>query len=208
MKLFLPLLLSLAIVGCSPDKPQQTPKTATTLSEVFGRFVVTFAVVKIPNNILEQHGCPFHGTNGYYFDSGEARDKFASYVLAHTNEFSFTTTSGNCVPIVHTHQQTSVKFILDAKQEADDLEKYGIQTVRFEASIDVQNEDERGNVMCLSFYSFLVHLKEPIGNSTDHGGGFPGSLEGVCHVGQPGISILFQTKTCSLWALSNLNLDQ
>ncbi|HUB86335.1 MAG TPA: hypothetical protein VMB22_00470 [Verrucomicrobiae bacterium] len=206
MKFLLPLILSLAIAGCSPGKPQSS-KTASQ-SEVFGQFIVTFAVVKIPNNILEQHGCPLHGTNGYYFDSSEARDKFASYVLAHTNEFSFTTINGNCVPIVHTHQQTSVKFILDPKQEADDLEKYGLQTVRFDASIDVQNEDERGNVMCQSFYSYLVHLKEPIGNSTDHGGGITGALEGVCHVGQPGIALLFQTKESSLWALSELSLER
>jgi hypothetical protein len=207
MKFLLPLILLLAVVGCSPDKPQ-SPKTTASKSDVFGQFVVTFAVVKIPNSILEQHGCPFHGTNGYYFDSGEARDKFAFYVLAHTNEFSFTTTSGNCVPIVHTHQQTSVKFMLDPKQEADDLEKYGIQTVRFEASIDVQNEDERGNVMCQSFYGCSVHLKEPIGNSTDHGVTMPGALEGLCRVGQPGMALLFQTKTSSLWALTELNLDK
>jgi hypothetical protein len=207
MKFLLPLILSLAIVGCSPDKPQ-SPKTSASKSEVFGRFVVTFAVVKVPNNILEQHGCSFHGTNGYYFDSSEARSKFAAYILAHTNEFSITTTTGNCVPIVHTHQQTSVKFILDPNQEAEDFEKYGIKTMRYEASIDVQNEDERGNVMCQSFYGYLVHLKEPIGNSTDQGGDLPGPLEGVCHVGQPGMAILFQTKTSSLWALSELNQDQ
>jgi hypothetical protein len=207
MKFFLPLILSLVIAGCSPDKPQ-SPKTAASQPDVVGRFVVTFAVVKIPNNILEQHGCPFHGTNGYYFDSNDARDKFASYVLAHTNEFSFTTTSGNYVPIVHTHQQTSVRFLLDPKKEAEELGKYGIQTVRFEASIDVQNEDGRGNVMCQSFYSYLVYLKEPMGNSTGHGGGMPGSLEGMCRIGQPGLQLLFQTKESSLWALSELNQDR
>jgi hypothetical protein len=207
MKFLLPLILLLAMAGCSPDK-SQTPKTTASKSDVFGQFVVTFAVVKIPNNILEQHGCPFHGTNGYYFDSNEVASKFAAYILLHTNEFSFTTTTGNSVPIVHTHQQTSIKFILDPKQEADDLEKYGIQTVRFEASVDVQNEDEQGIVMCQSFYSYLVHLKEPLGNSTDHGGGFPGPLEGVCRVGQPGMAMLFQTKTSSLWALAELNLDK
>jgi hypothetical protein len=207
MKLLLPLILSLALMGCSPDKPQ-FPKTAASKSEVFGRFVVTFAVVKIPNNILEQHGCPSHGTNGYYFDSSEASTKFAAYILAHTNEFSFTTTTGNCVPIVHTHQQTSVKFILDPKQEEEDFEKYGVKTLRYEANIDVQDEDERGNVRCESFYGFLVHLKEPIGNSMDYGGSFPGSLEGLCRVGQPGMAILFQTKASSLWALSELNQDK
>jgi len=112
-------------MGCSPDKPQP-PNTTASKSDVFGRFVVTFAVVKILNNILGQHGCPSHGTNGYYFDSIEASTKFAAYILAHTNEFSFTTTTGNCVPIVHTHQQTSVKFILDPKQEEEDFEKYGV----------------------------------------------------------------------------------
>jgi len=207
MKFILPLILLLAMVGCSPDK-SQTPKTTASKSDVFGQFVVTFAVVKIPNNILEQHGCLSHGTNGYYFDAGEASSKFAAYILAHTNEFSFTTTTGNCVPIVHTHQQTSVRFILDPKQEDEDFEKYGIKTMRYEASIDVQNEDERGNVMCESHYGYLVHLKEPIGNSTEQGGGFPGPLEGVCHVGQPGMAILFQTKTCSLCALSELNQDR
>jgi hypothetical protein len=207
MKLLMSIIFSLAIAGCSPDKPQP-PNTTASKSDVFGRFVVTFAVVKILNNILGQHGCPSHGTNGYYFDSNEASDKFASYVLAHTNEFSFTTTSGNFIPIVHTHQQTSVKFIMDPKQEADDLQKYGLQTVGFEASIDVQNEDERGNVMCQSYYSYSVHLKESMGNSTDHGGGMPGALEGLCRVGQPGMALLFQTKTSSLWALTELNLDK
>ena len=144
--------------------------------------------------LAQRIGCPSDGTNGYYFDSGEGSSKFAAYILAHTNEFSFTTTTGNCVPIVHTHQQTSVKFILDPKREVDDLEKYGIQTVQFEASIDVQNEDERGNVMCQSFYSCSVHLKEPIGNSTDQGVTMPGALEGACRVGQPGMSILFSDK--------------
>ena len=207
MKFLLPLILLLAIVGCSPDKPQ-SPKTAASKPEVFGRFVVRFAVVKIPNNILEQHGCPAHGTNGYYFESNEARTKFAAYILAHTNDFSFTTTTGNYVPIVHTHQQTSVKFILDPKQEADDLEKYGLQTEWFEAIIDVHEEDEHGYVFCQSFYGYRVNLKEPIGNSTGHGGGIPGALEGLCRIGQPDMAILFQTKASSLWALSELNQDQ
>ena len=109
---------------------------------------------------------------------------------------------------MHTHQQTSVKFILDPKQEADDLEKYGMQTVLFEASIDIQNEDERGNVMCQSFYGCSVHLKEPIGNSTDHGVTMPGALEGVCHVGQPGMTPLFETKESSLWAVCELNVER
>ncbi len=207
MKSVLPLILALAIAGCSPNQPQ-TPKANVNQSDVPGSFTVTFAVVKIPNNILEQHGCRLLGTNGFDFGTLATRTQFAAYVLAHTNEFSFTTTSGNCVPIVHTHQQTGVKFILDPKQEADDLEKYGLQTVQFEASIDVRNQDERGNVMCQSYYGCSVHLKEPMGNSTDHGVTMPGALEGACRVGQPDMTVLFQTKTSSLWALAELNLDR
>lgn len=203
MKLLLPLIFSLAIAGCSPDQ-SHSPPTGASKSEVFEQFVVTFAVVKIPNSIMEQHGCRFQGTNGFDFGTVANRTKFAAYILAHTNEFSFTTSTGNIIPIVHTHQQTSVKFILDPKIEKADLEKYGIQTSQFEASLDVQEADEQGYVRCQAFYSFQVHLKEPIGNSTDQGGSGPGPLEGLCRIGQPGLAPLFQTKESSLWALSEL----
>lgn len=163
------------------------------------QYLVTFAAVKIPNEMLKPN--PAH-TNAT--DTIKDRYKIASYVLAHTNEFSFTTTTGNFVPTVSTGRQTGGKFLLDSGHERADMERTGMQLKVFQTHIEVQNEDDHGCVWYEGQVVYNVDLKERVGGAMGVGGGipFPG---GLLPVGQPDIVQLFNTREFTLCGLVALN---
>ena len=196
------LLLMLAMIGCSREKPVDIKK-----AEPIHLYTVRFAVAKIPDTVLAQHGGANNGTNGFRFDPLEARNRFAAYVLDHTNEFSVTTTSGNCVPILYTHHQTNIRLIPDPKREEEDLEQYGFQITRLSARAEVQKEDSQGKVRCSAPFDFSIHLSEPQGGSADQGGG---GFDAVGYMYKPGTAEmrpLTSVKGTTLWALFELDKE-
>jgi hypothetical protein len=191
--------LAAGLAGCSQSNEQSSashPANAKPLQH--HRYQVTFAVVKAPNELLRPYM-----TNSTAPDSIKERYRIASYLLAHTNDFSVVMPSGNFVPVVTTGKATGGKIVLDDKREAAELEKTGIQTKRLEMNVDVKDEDDHGNVWYDGTAGFFVELKTPIGNSTSHGGGlsFPG---GLLPVGQADLQPLFEGKDFTLCALVKL----
>ncbi len=202
-KPFLLIALLCGLAGCS----QQTPPPASAgMAKAGGlqKYYPLFAVVKIPDSFMQQQGVSHHETNGWDFGSLENRAKVAAYVLAHPGEFSFTQPAGNFVPVVWSHKQTSIELRLDPRQEERDLEKYGMKTTAFEASVDVGDEDEHGNVQCSWWYGYGVHTKEPVGGSSDRGGTGPLG-GGIYPVGQPDMAELYHGPDAALWLVVELN---
>ena len=169
------------------------------------QYFVTFAAVKIPDEILKQYGCSFDEKGNQSFTL-EAREKLAAYILTHPNNFPFTTSVGNCVPMVGNGQQTYMRLLLDPKQEDSDFKRFGLTIKRFDVGINVQEEDNSGQVQCSWSCKWRVHLKEPIGGSTDQGGTGP---MGCCvlNVGKPDLTLLFRGNGVSLWDLVALNRE-
>jgi len=163
-------------------------------------YCAIFAAVKIPDETLKQLALPpFEAPH-----LQENDQKLAVYVMAHSNDFSIATITGNCRPVVWNNGETHVKLLLDPKQEGKDLETLGLMTRHFDVRVSVRDEDGQGQVFADWFCSYLVHLKEPVGNSTDHGGSIPcGS--GLIAIGQPFIWPLFHGKGVSLWLLGTLD---
>lgn len=197
MKFLLPLLLALDLVGCSPSN--ESPAASHGKSLQSHRYLTTFAAVKVPNESLK----PYYQNNGYDFGTIHERYQFATRLLTCTNDCSVTTIDGNYLPIVVTGHGTGGKILPDARQEAADLEKTGMRLEQFEANVEVGDEDEHGSVWYQGRVSYRVHLREPVGNSTDHGGSipFPG---GMLLVGQADLQPLFATKDFTLCALVRL----
>ena len=197
MRLPLIVLLSLGLASCSQELHRTTPAAPTH------EYVVTFAAVKIPDDIPRQHGCSIDD-EGYNFGSLEARYTFAEYVVSHSNSFSFTVLDSNPRLTVRNHQQATARLVLDSSKEEADFQVVGFKTTQFEPGIDVQGEGSKGQVACTWSCSYTVQLKKPIGNSTDHGGSGP---FGCCRldVGRPDITPLFRGDGATLWLVVALN---
>jgi hypothetical protein len=204
MKPLLTFLLLLALTGCSQKSSPESASQLKINPVPYHQYLVTFAAVRIPNEMLKPNAAHANGIN---LGAIKDRYEFARYVLAHTNEFSFTTTKGNFLPTVATGGQTSIKFLLDPSQEQADLERTGIQLQSLQADVKVKNEDDHGYVWYEGHIGYGVHLKEPVGGSVDHGGDipFPG---GLLPVGQPDIIALFETKDFTLCGLVALNRER
>jgi hypothetical protein len=195
MKSFASLFLVLVLTGCSQsDSPSSTANSPKTKPLQFHRYQVTFAAVKVPNELLKPYM-----TNSVGPDSIKERYRIADYLLAHTNDFSIVMPAGNFVPVVTTGNATGGRFVLNDKQEAMELEKTGIQTKRLEMNVDVKDEDDHGNVWYDGMASYNVDVSATGGN----GGGipFPG---GMLPVGQADLQPLYVGKEFTLCALIKL----
>src|SRR5208283_1438311 len=94
--LLFPVLL-VGLVACSPTEQQQVTPSATQHNIDLREYAVSFAAVKIRDETLKQLAFP--PFEEIY--SQEAEKKLAAYVIAHSGDFSFTATTGNCLPIVY-----------------------------------------------------------------------------------------------------------
>jgi len=210
-KLLFPALL-IGLVACSRTEQQPVKPTGTQHSVDLRRYAVSFAAVKIPDEMLKQLALP--PFEQIY--SLEDQKKLAAYVVAHSEDFPITSTKGNCLPFVYgigggshekmTGMETQAQLLLDPKQEEKDFETLGLATRLFTVRVAVREVDSQDDVFCDWYCNYRVHLKEPVGNSTDHGGGIPCG-PGVYPVGQPSISKLFHAKGVSLWLLGTLNTN-
>ena len=134
----------------------------------------------------------------------ENDQKLADYVVAHSGDFSIAKITGNCLPTVWNNGETHARLLLDSMQEGKDFESLGLMTKSFDVRVSVRDEDDQGRVYSDWSCSYRVHLKEPVGNSIDHGGSGTGWI-GFAKVGQPHIGPLFHAKGVSLWLLVALN---
>lgn len=203
MKHLLLIVLLLGLVSCSKEAPKPARPTNANAGGMH-KYYPTIALVKIHDGFLQQHGVSYDETNGFNFGSVENRAQVAGYILAHPGEFSFTTLSGNFIPVVWNNRQTHISLLPDPQQEERDLNTYGLMTTGFDAGVDVGDEDSKGTVRCTWTYGYGVHMKEPIGGSTDHGvdavyGG------GYYPVGKPDMAHLFQIKGTTVWMVVALN---
>ena len=198
MKTICFIFLLAGLCGCSEKVPPS--KTPISKSRPLHKYSVTLAAVKVPDSTLTRLGLPSYETPS----TPESRRKLADYVKAHASEFSIRAPSGNILPIVWNNNETHVTLLPDATQEAKDFETLGMMTKGFDAGVTVRDEDEHGRVYCDWSCSCGVHLKEPVGNSTDHGmSGVGGS--GMIPVGQAEMCPLFHGNGVSLWMLVALN---
>ncbi len=199
MKTLGTLLLLLGLCACSekatqPRKPTGHPESAPR------SFSVTFATVKILDSTLSRLALPAYEDYGTI----ASRRKLADYVSTHPADVSVWAPAGNIVPIVWNNERVEVKVLLDSAQEAKDLEAFGMATRQFNPSVSVREANDKGEAYCDWRCACLVHLKEPVGNSTDHGmGGGCGS--GMVIIGHPEIMPLCRGKGVSLWMLVTLN---
>jgi hypothetical protein len=195
----LAVALLVGLVGCSRNE-RQPAKPAAKQSFGLHEYSVTLAAVKIPDETLKRLALP--SFEEVY--SQEASQKLAAYVVAHSGDFSLTTIKGNCLPVVWNNGETHVKLLPDPKQEEKDFETLGLTTRPFDVCVSVREEDGQGWVYSDWRCSYGVHLKEPVGNSTDHGGSLTCG-PGFAPVGQTNIWRLFHGKGVSLWMLGALN---
>lgn len=204
MRLPLAVIVLFSLASCSRDNPATSAKPASP--RLSDRFSVTFAVVKLQNDDLLARGCLMRSTNGLAVNLQESRE-YAAYILDHKSDFAFAEARGNTIPLVTaTHQQTNARLDPDAGKEDRDFEKFGFKTEKFEASLDVRDEDDRGDVTCNSLASYLISMKEHEGGSFEHGGS--GSFIGpVIKVGEPEMGLLEIVKGNSLWALYKLDKE-
>jgi hypothetical protein len=193
---FIALLFGLS--GCSEKAPPA--RTPVSKSSAVRKYSVTFAAVKVSDTTLASIGLPAYDAPS----TPESRRKLANYVQAHTAEFSIRAATGNILPIVLNRGQTHVTLLPDSKQEEKDFEALGMMTKEFDAGVTVLDEDEHGQVYCDWYCSCGIHLKEPLGNSTDHGmsGGCDG---GMIPVGQAEMCPLLHGNGVGLWMLVALN---
>ncbi|HEY3760881.1 MAG TPA: hypothetical protein VGN23_03960 [Verrucomicrobiae bacterium] len=195
MKLLLPLLGMLLLAGCSkPTDQSPADRQANAKPLQFHRYVVTFAAVKAPNELL----LPYT-TNSVGPDSIKVRYQIASYLLAHTNDFPIITPEGNFVPVVTTGHGTGGRFVLDDKREAAELEKTGIKLTGLEMNMDVNDEDDQGSV----WYEGMAGYNVDVNATSGYGGDipFPG---GLLPVGQADLQPLYTGKNFTLCALVKL----
>jgi hypothetical protein len=192
------ILLLLGLSACS-EKTTPSNRAGGKSAPLARRYAVTFAAVKIPDSTLAKLGLPAYGAG----TTIESRRKLADYVATHPADVSITAATGNIVPIVWNNERCEVKFLLDAKQEANDLEKFGMATTQFVPSVSVSKDDGKGTAYCDWYCNCTVHLGEPVGNSTDHGRG-GGCGGGLVTIGKPEIWPLLQGKGVSLWMFSKL----
>jgi hypothetical protein len=193
VKRILPVVLLLALTACSGNRPRPVLN--------YHEYSVTFAAVKVPDSAFQGLGLSSYEDT---IRTAEACQKLADHVAGHPKEFSITTVNGNALPIVGTHGRTGIRLLLDPKQEKRDFEAYGMMAQKFDPAVRIQEEDDRGYVSCAWECAYGVHLKQPIGNSTDVGGsgGCGGAMTAV---GKPEIMPLFHADGVSLWLLGQLN---
>jgi len=192
------LFLVAGLCGCS--EKASPSKTQVSKHPPLHKYSVTFAAVKVPDTTLARLELPSYETPS----TPESCRRLADYVKAHASEFSMRTATGNILPIVWNNNETHVTLLPDAKQEERDFDALGMMTKEFDAGVTVHEEDEHGQAYCDWSCSCGVHLKEPVGNSTDHGmTGVGGS--GMIPVGQAEMCPLFHGNGVSLWMLAGLN---
>lgn len=189
------VVLLIGLCGCS-QKAQAPKKPAAAMN----RYAVTFAAIKIPDSTFTSLGLSPH-EEPWSIDS---RRKLATYVAAHLAEFSVTAPPTNVVPLVFNNGQVNLKILPEPTQEAKAFETLGLMTTQFIPGLSILEEDDKGRVYCDWYASCEVHLKEPIGNSNDHGRG-GGCGSGMLAVGQFEIWPLLHGKDVSLWMLAGLN---
>lgn len=202
MKNFLTILLLLGLGACSQEA-SPTAKPVAKPAAPFHTYAAKFAAVIIPDSLLTRLALPSYEE----FNTQDSRRKLAAYVLAHSGDaedLSFTASTGNTLPIVWNNTQTHVRILPDPKQQARDLQTFGVMIKSFSAGVSVAEENDRGQIRCDWRYGFGVHLKNPVGNSTDHGVDGPCG-GGVSDVGQPEIWRVFRGDGVSVWMLIDLD---
>jgi hypothetical protein len=193
----------LGLVSCYKETSSPAPNTNVKTVELH-KYYPTFAVAKIPAAFLQQQGVTYTEKNGWNFGSIENQEKVATYVLTHPDEFSLTVLTGNFVPLVYNHQQTSIELVPDPQQQASDFDRYGMKISQFSAGVEVKDDDDLGNVNCNWSCSLAVELKQPQGGST--GIGQSGAMGGPCaRVGQPQMHPYFTVKDITMWVIHELN---
>ena len=195
IKNFLFLLFVVGLVSCNREKSKKLGENKTLVNH---DYVVTFAAVKIPNEVLARYGDIKKILNDI-----PVRYRLSSYVLAHSGDFSFTTPSGNCLPIVENNHETRVKLLFDPILEEKDFKTLGIIMKRLDVYIRLQEENSTEQVACSWGCEFDVHMKEPTGNLTDEGGSRCAGY--MLKVGQPDMTLLTTGSGASIWMLVALN---
>lgn len=196
MKFLVPVLLLIGLTGCSRSGDQPSAVRELKLEPVqYHRYVVTFAAVKVPNELL----LPYM-TNSVGPDSIKERYRIAGYLLTHTNDFSIIVPEGNFVPLVATGRATGGRFVIDNKKEVAELETTGIKITRLEMSVDVKEEDNHDSV----WYDGMASYNADVSSTGGVGGGitFPG---GMLPIGQADLQPLYEGKKFTLCALVKLN---
>lgn len=194
MKFLLSLLCLLLMTGCSkPDDRSSVDRRTKPVQ--FHRYLVTFVAVKAPNELLQPYM-----TNSVGPNSIKERYRIANYLLAHTNDFSIIAPGGNFVPLVTTGHGTGGRFVLDSKQEEEDLERTGIKVRGLEVNVEVKDEDDHGSV----WYEGMADYSVDVSPTGEYGGGipFPG---GLLPVAQADLQPLYAGKNFTLCALVKLN---
>ena len=196
MKFLVPVLLLIGLTGCSRSNDQPSVVRQLKLEPVRShRYLVTFAAVKVPNELLQSYM-----TNSTGRDSIKERYRIAGYLLAHTNEFSIILPEGNFVPLVATGRATGGRFVIDNKKEVAELEKTGIKITRLAMNVDVKEEDNHESV----WYDGMISYNVDVSSTGGVGGGitFPG---GMLPIGQADLQPLYEGKRFTLCALVKLN---
>ena len=193
------IVLLVGLCACS-DKATQPKQAIGKHMVVPHEYSVTFAAVKILDSTLTRLALPAYEEPSTI----ASRRKLAAYVSAHPADVSVYASTGNIVPIVWINQRVEVKILLDSKQEANDLQAFGMATKQFTPGVSVREENDKGEVYCDWCCGCMVHLTQPIGNSTDIGRGGASGL-GVVVIGQPEIWPLCRGNGVSLWMLGTLN---
>jgi len=193
MKLFVLAFVCLGLCACSDSTPPQpSPKS----------YAVTFAVALLPDSILEEYGGSFSQEKGYKFASLDDRYRLAAYVLNNSDKFPVCRQGGGWIPLVRTGNKSQMLLTPEAAAATFSLDSAGVSLDRFEISVEVNSQNDSGQISCNWGCEFSLRLKKPVGNSTDHGGSRGSGY--VLYSGKPDMTPFFNFEGQALWMIVGL----